>query len=148
MSLLKKLHFKEPNPFIVINLPNQLHEAMDEMTGYFPRSDVIVSSCKFVLCFVLNQDDLEKLIPTLIPYLGEDAMFWIAYPKRTSKQFKTDLTRDSGWELLGNYGYEQVSLISLNDDFSIFRFRHVKYIKTMIRSDSMKLTKNNKNNDI
>ncbi|MBS3990582.1 MAG: hypothetical protein KGZ51_00790 [Erysipelothrix sp.] len=147
MSLLKKLHFKDINPFIVINLPKQLQETLDEMTGFFPRSDVIIPSCKFVLCFVLNQDDLKKLIPTLIPYLDEDAMFWVAYPKRTSKQFKTDLTRDNGWELLGKYGYEQVSLVSLNDDFSIFRIRHVKYIKTMIRSDSMKLTKS-KNNDV
>lgn len=147
MNLLKKLNFKESNPFIVINLPKQLHETLDEMTGFFPRSEDIVPSCKFILCFVLNSNDLEKLIPTWIPYLDEDAMFWIAYPKRTSKQFKTDLTRDHGWELLGKYGYEQVSLVSLNEDFSIFRFRHIKYIKTMKRSDSMKLTKNNKNND-
>lgn len=143
MNLLKKLHFKEDYPFLVINLPDQLIEQFDEMTEFFPRSEEINSKCKFVLCFVLNHEDLVRLIPSIISNLEDDALFWIAYPKKSSKQFKTDLTRDNGWELLGSYGYEQVTLISLNDDFSIFRFRHVKYIKTMIRSEAMRLTKNN-----
>lgn len=143
MSLLKKLHYKEQYPFIVMNLPSQLSETMDEITGFLSRSDEIVSPCKFILCFVLNQSDLVDLESKVISHLDEDALFWIAYPKKSSKQYKTDLSRDHGWELLGSYGYEQVTLISLNEDFSIFRFRHVKHIKTMIRSESMKLTKNN-----
>jgi hypothetical protein len=148
MKLLEKLHYKGVDPFLVMNQPYQLNHELDELTGYCSRTESIYPFCRFVLCFVFNQQDLENLMPLLIPNLEEDALFWIAYPKRTSKQYKTDLTRDSGWERLGKYGYEPVSLISLNDDFSIFRFRQLKYIKTMIRSDSMKLTKHDKNIDV
>lgn len=141
MNLLKKLQFKENYPFLVINLPNQLIEQLDEMTESLTRTEEIYPLCKFVLCFVLNQEDLVNFVPTVIPSLDDDALFWIAYPKKSSKQYKTDLTRDNGWDLLGTYGYEQVTLVSLNDDFSIFRFRHVKHIKTMIRKETMRLTK-------
>lgn len=142
MSLLKKLYYKDHYPFIVFNLPPQLSNTMDEMTGFLPRIDVLSPSCKFVLCFVLNQNELTSIATQVIPQLEEDALFWIAYPKKSSKQYKTDLSREHGWELLGSYGYEFVTLISLNDDFSIIRLRHISHIKTMVRSDAMKLTKN------
>jgi hypothetical protein len=140
MSLLKKLNYKDQYPFIVLNIPTQLIDSLDEMTESTPRLDEISPRCKFVLCFILNQNELTSIATEVIPQLEEDALFWIAYPKKSSKKYKTDLSRDQGWEMLGSLGYEPVTLISLNDDFSIIRFRHVKYIKTMVRSETMKLT--------
>lgn len=142
MSLLKKLHYKVNYPFVLINLPKQLREEMAEMIEFSPFIEEITPSCKFVLCFVFNRIDLINLTSQLIPLVEDDALIWIAYPKKTSKCYKTDLSRDHGWDLLGNFGYEPVSLISLNNDFSIIRFRHVKHIKKMVRLETMKLTKN------
>ncbi len=140
MSLLKKLHYNEQYPFIVMNLPPQLSKTVDEITGFLSRSEDIALPCKFVLCFVLNQNDLGHLVSKVIPYLGEDALFWIAYPKKSSKQYITDLSREHGWELLRSLGYEFFTLVSLNDDFSIIRFKHVKYIKSKVRSETKKQT--------
>lgn len=139
-ALLKKIHYKQTLPFVVLQLPHELQEEFDLATGYLPRIESLSEPVSFVLVFIQNQTELNELIPHVISNLKEDAMFWIAYPKKTSKKYKTDLTRDHGWEILGKYGYEPVSLVSLNDDFSIFRLRNVKFIKTMIRSDAMKLT--------
>jgi hypothetical protein len=139
-ALLKKIHFNQTMPFVVLYLPSELQEEFDFATGYQPRIESLSEPVSFVLVFIQNQTQLHDLIPHVISNLKEDAMFWIAYPKKTSKKYKTDLTRDHGWDVLGEYGYEHVSLVSLNDDFSIFRLRNVKYIKTMIRSDDMKLT--------
>jgi hypothetical protein len=142
--LLKKIHYKPSEPFVVLHLPNELQAEFDEATGYQPRVHQLTEPSSFVLVFILNHQQLQELIPNVITHLKDDALFWIAYPKKSSKKYKTDLTRDSGWEILGDYGYEHVSLVSLNDDFSIFRLRNVKFIKTMIRSDSMKLTNKSK----
>lgn len=142
MSLLKKLHYKDNYPFVLINLPKQLREEMAEMIEFLPFTEEVTPRCKFMLCFVFNRIDLINLTSQLIPLVEDDALIWIAYPKKTSKCYKTDLSRDHGWDLLGEFGYEPVTILSFNSDFSIIRFRHVKHIKKMVRSETMKITKN------
>lgn len=139
-SLLKKMHYKAMWPLHVLHCPNELVEVVNQAIEHHPYVSTPVSNMQFVWVFVLNQNHLKTVMPAIFPSLANDAYLWVAYPKKTSKSYKTDLTRDHGWDLFGQYGYEPVSLISFNDDFSIFRFRHVSNIKTMIRSETMKLT--------
>ncbi len=143
-AFLKKIHYKPTHPLVVLHLPCELKDEFDEATGHQPRVEQLSETSSFVLVFLFNRQQLLDEIPKIIPYLEEDATFWIAYPKKSSKKYKTDLSRDHGWEILGEYGYEPVTLVSLNDDFSVFRLRHVKFIKNMIRPEAMKLTKQSK----
>jgi hypothetical protein len=143
-ALLKKIHFKSRSPFVVLHLPDELKEEFDEATGYLSRVEELNEPSPFVLIFIFNKQQLLERIPKVVSLLQADALFWIAYPKKSSKKYKTDLTRDHGWDVLGEYGFEPVSLVSLNEDFSIFRARHVKYIKNMIRPEAAKLTKSSK----
>jgi hypothetical protein len=64
----------------------------------------------------------------------------MVYPKKTSKKYKTQIHRDSGWTALGELGFEPVSLVSLDDDWSALRFRKVDYIKTLSRRESSLLS--------
>lgn len=138
-ALLKKMHYKPMWPLHVIHCPSELVEMLNEAIDH-PYESTLSSNMQFALVFILNQNQINTVMPEVFTSLASDAYLWVAYPKKTSKKYKTDLTRDLGWGLFGQYGYEPVSLISLNDDFSIFRFRHVSNIKTMIRSEKMKLT--------
>lgn len=139
-ALLKKMHYKAMWPLHVLHCPSELVEVVNQAIDHHPYDSTQSSNMQFVWVFILNQTQLNTVMPEIFPSLATDAYLWVAYPKKTSKNYKTDLTRDHGWELFGQHGYEPVSLISLNDDFSIFRFRHVSNIKAMIRSEKMKLT--------
>ncbi len=55
-------------------------------------------------------------------------------PKGTSKKHTCDFSRDSGWQIMGDLGYEPVRMVSIDDDWSAFRFRKVENIKKMTRS--------------
>jgi hypothetical protein len=83
-----------------------------------------------------------KAIPSL---LEPDPVFWMAYPKKTSKKYKSEIHRDSGWMPFGDEGYEGVAMVSIDDNWSALRFRKVDFIKTMKRRESMVLSKEGKN---
>lgn len=55
----------------------------------------------------------------------------MAYPKSTSKKYKCDINRDSGWLVLGAGGFEPVRRVAINQDGSALRFRRVEHIKKM-----------------
>lgn len=55
-------------------------------------------------------------------YLKPDGMFWISYPKQTSK-VKTDLNRDILWKLMEKHGLAGVAMISIDNVWSAMRFR-------------------------
>lgn len=59
----------------------------------------------------------------------------------TSKNYKCDFNRDSGWTSLGKYNLEPVRQVAIDDDFSALRFRKVEFIKTITRRDCFAITK-------
>lgn len=139
-SLLGKLHYQNNETLVVINLPQEIKEEFESainFTSYSVTSEEITS---FVLLFVKDIASLNECFLSIVEKLNGDTKLWIGYPKKTSRNYKTDITRDSGWEILGQYNYEPVSLIALNNDFSIMRFRHVNYIKKMVRPLSARIS--------
>jgi hypothetical protein len=58
----------------------------------------------------------------------------MVYPKGTSKRYKCEFNRDSGWASLGQAGYEAVRQVAVDEDWSALRFRKVEHIKTMKRN--------------
>lgn len=47
------------------------------------------------------------------------------------------LNRDTGWQTLGDLGFEPVRQIAIDEDWSALRFRRVEFIKAMKRSFAM-----------
>jgi hypothetical protein len=58
---------------------------------------------------------------------------WFAYPKGTSKKYKSEINRDNGWQILGELGFEGVRGVAIDEDWSALRFRRVEFIKAMNR---------------
>lgn len=63
---------------------------------------------------------------------------------KSSKTYKTDLSRDEGWQPLGALGYEGVRMIAIDDDWSAFRLRHVSNIKALTRRNKMVMSQEGK----
>jgi hypothetical protein len=130
MSLVKKLLIKKGVRAIVLNAPDTFSLPTAELPADVEIAEQLEGSFDFVLVFAHNQEELNTQVPNILPHLKEDALFWVAYPKKTSK-IKSDISRDKGWEVLKEAGYHGVSLISLDDTWSAFRVRHEQYIKSL-----------------
>ncbi len=55
-----------------------------------------------------------------------------------------NISRDSGWQPLGDLGYEGVRQVAIDDDWSALRFRHVDSIATLKRESSRAMSKRGK----
>ena len=140
--LFKKMTFgKSPN-LVVLNAPASFDPQLDEMkpiTSVF-RSVPPGEKVYFALVFVQTLEAIEKAVNTLEGHLGEDPQFWLAYPKGSSKKYTCEFNRDTGWQALGDAGYEPVRQIAIDDDWSALRFRQVSFIKHLNRSQGMALS--------
>jgi len=77
---------------------------------------------QFILLFVSSLQELAAYGPAAIQAVEVDGLLWICYPKGSSK-IKTDINRDTGWQLLKTMGQEGVALVSLDDTWSAMRYR-------------------------
>ena len=60
--------------------------------------------------------------------------------KKSSKNYKCDFERDSGWDILGEHGFEPVRIVAIDEDWSALRFRRVEFIKKISRRKSMTIS--------
>lgn len=123
MGLIKKLLIKPGYQAAIVNAPADFALPSDELPENVKVTEASNENVDFLLLFAKNQDELKQYVPQALPRLNKAAVFWVAYPKKSSK-LKSDITRDSGWEILQESGYEGVSLISIDDTWSAFRLRH------------------------
>jgi predicted CoA-binding protein len=121
-AIVKKLLIKPDFKIAVINPPAGHLDSLGEL----PEGTELLADPRapvdFVHLFVRDKAELDKFAPGAIRLLKEDAVFWISYPKGTSK-VKTDLNRDILWKLVGKHGFAGVAMISVDDTWSAMRFR-------------------------
>ena len=91
-----------------------------------------------------ERKEIEKHVTAIDKKAEGDAVVWFAYPKGTSKSYKCDFNRDSGWEPLGAAGFEGVRQVAIDEDWSALRFRRLGFIKTMKRDPKRAMTKRGK----
>ncbi len=130
-NLLEKLNYKGQNRIALINaeedfktsLSNELKNVIidHDIDPRFPYS--------FIILFVRNSAEIDFYSPDAIHNLIADGILWFCYPKKSSKNYKSDITRDHGWDALNNAGLHGVRMISIDEDWSAFRFRNARYIK-------------------
>jgi hypothetical protein len=91
----------------------------------------------FYLGFAMQMDEIDDHIRNIAKISETDPVVWIAYPKKSSRTYTCEFNRDSGWDGLGEIGFEPVRQVAINDDWSALRFRRVQHIKTMVRTFAM-----------
>ena len=135
--LLKKMNWKEGMKIRVWNVPTELLELVETW-----KKEGLIASEKekpdFMLAFVQTEEEVEKYFSQMHELSPEDEVIWLAYPKGTSKRYKSQINRDKGWKYLGQFEYEGVRQIAIDKDWSALRFRKIRFIKTMKRKFSVK----------
>ena len=127
-DIFKKLNYKNQKPILILNHPETFQAeftAISEETSVhkIPAAD---SRYSFEIAFTEMKSDLQKAAAILVKKAEKDAILWFAYPKQTSKKFKSDLNRDSVWETLAPLGLLPNRQIAIDEDWSALRFKIVQ----------------------
>jgi hypothetical protein len=137
--LFKKLNFKNQSSILSINHPASFEAELKAMRNEAAIVTDIqkVKSIEFVIIFCTKQTEVDNAGAAIAPKAISDAVIWFCYPKGTSKKYKCDFNRDTGWTKLGALGLEPVRQVAIDEDWSALRFRNPEHIKTMTRSFAM-----------
>lgn len=138
-NVFKKMNFESSPSVVVINAPTSFGvnmDAMKDLTNFYADFS-LVQKTNFIIAFCTMQNEVDAVAIQTAEKLEEDGLLWFAYPKGTSKKFKCDFNRDTGWAVLGELGFEPVRMVAIDEDWSALRFRRVEFIKTMTRSFAM-----------
>ncbi|NRA51823.1 MAG: hypothetical protein HRU12_22080, partial [Phaeodactylibacter sp.] len=101
----------------------------------------------WLLAFVTLQQEVETLSKAISEQISGDLLLWLAYPKKSSKRFQSDINRDYGWAPVGALEMEPVRQVAIDEDWSALRFRRVAFIKSMKRRQSMRISKKGRSKD-
>ncbi len=122
---------------VVLHAPPEFKPVMDKWrSDGLPVSQRRTPGSRFVLAFVLSCADIERLAGAIVTSVGRDGILWFAYPKKSSRRYRSDIARDDSWAVLGRMGYEGVRQVAIDDDWSALRFRHVDAIRSLTRDPS------------
>ena len=157
-SIFQKLNLKTQSEIVVVNAPASFEAEIAMLEGVAVHRNLdaverVAFALAFVLtqaevddgrmaagggdiAFVLTQAEVDVLARAIAAKAEGDAVVWFAYPKASSKRYKCEFNRDTGWAVLGELGFEGVRQVAIDEDWSALRFRRAEYIRTMRRDPS------------
>ena len=122
-NLLEKLQYNEEKNILIQGLPSSIEKQFMKLA--FAKNVTPLLKARridFALVFAVNENQLKGILCEVLPALNEGGMFWIAYPKISSK-IATDLSRACSWDCVHNAGYQTVSEIALDHVWTAVRFQ-------------------------
>jgi hypothetical protein len=135
--LFNKLNLKGQNEIVVLNAPEGFERELNALQGITVHRDAsALERVDFAIAFVTSGAQLQAAADDVLGKAQGDAVVWMAYPKGTSKRYRSEINRDSGWAPLGAAGFEGVRQVAIDEDWSALRFRRVEHIKSMKRDAS------------
>lgn len=129
-QLLKKLNYKK-GTVQILNAPPEFKPVMeiwrqDCVVDSRPSADATAASsaspADFLMFFAAGAAEAARLAEETAPMVGPATVFWVAYPKQTSRRYKADINRDSLWPILATFGYRPNRQVAVDEDWSALRF--------------------------
>ena len=141
--LFKKLNYKpDMGKALILNAPESFDTELELLQSVDIKTEP--EPTPFTLAFAITLEELAKYAKILAENTTGDAIVWIGYPKKSSKKYKGEFTRDDTWGAFADYGLEAVRNVAIDDDWSALRFRRVEFIKSMKRDSKRAGTKEGK----
>ena len=129
-SVFEKLNLKQQREILVVNAPSSFESKVAALKNVIVLRDPRkAKAVHFALAFATKQADVDALSLVLAAKAEGDALLWFAYPKGTSKQYKCEFNRDTGWNVIRSAGFDTVRQVAIDEDWSALRFRRMEFIK-------------------
>jgi hypothetical protein len=124
-SLIKKLGIKPNQRLFILNAPEGYSEQIETLLPVDVELHTTPTSAgnyDVVLQFVRNKVEVEEDTPIAIEMVKTGGRLWLSYPKQSSK-VPTDINRDILWKIFPNSEWRPVTQISIDEIWSVLRFR-------------------------
>lgn len=143
--LFRKLNLKTEPEICVLQAPTSFEPELQQLDGVRVRRRLPArTEIGFVLAFVTRESEIAEVASRLAAVAPGDSVVWFAYPKRTSKRYVSEISRDTGWNAVGAAGFEPVRMVAIDEDWSALRFRRAGFIKSMKRGSEHALSREGK----
>lgn len=141
MSTFDKLNLKDQKQILMLNAPESFEPELKALRGVTVLRDLKSAvEIEFSLAFVTKQQQVDTLGKAIGKKAQGDAVIWFAYPKGSSKKYKSEINRDAGWRVLGDAGFEPVRMVAIDEDWSALRFRRAEFIKSLTRGKEHRMS--------
>lgn len=128
-GIFKKLNLTDQKAICVLDAPDSFRRELATLKGVkVAESLSAAGELAFALAFVTRKAEVDKVAKALAKKAQGDAIVWFAYPKGTSKKYRCDFNRDSGWDVLKKSGFDTVRQVAIDEDWSALRFRRTEFI--------------------
>ncbi len=131
--LLTKLQHRDGDPIVVLGAPAELAALIGRWADEAPVASRLRRGAPFVLAFCRSRAEAADRGPKAARALADDGVLWLVYPKTTSRRYRSDLSRDHGWQPVGDLGFEAVRQVAIDEDWSALRFRRVERTPSLTR---------------
>ena len=130
-KLFQKLNLKTGSSILCMNPPASFFTEMNLMSEFaeIHSEPILGLKFRFAMAFILNKEELGNYFFQVFNVLEEDAVLWFCYPKMSSRNFSSEISRDKGWEILSEKGFQTVRAVSIDEDWSALRFRKPEFSK-------------------
>jgi hypothetical protein len=130
-EIFQKLNLKGQQEIVVLDAPKSFQPELARLPALTIHHRIEpLAKVPFFLAFVTKKREVDALAPAVASRAVDDATVWFAYPKGTSKKYKCDFNRDTGWDALKAAGFDTVRAVAIDEDWTALRFRRVEYIKS------------------
>jgi hypothetical protein len=129
------LTLQDHREILVVNAPQSFEPELVAIDGVKVIRDIKgAKAVCFAIVFATKQAEVDKLSKIFARKAHGDVLLWFAYPKGSSKRYRCDFNRDTGWRILRKMGYDSVRAVAIDEDWTALRFRRVEFIKPAVKS--------------
>lgn len=123
-SVAEKMYIKPGMRVGFFNAPDNLMELLGGVPDDVDIQDFKNGHLDLVLGFIENRKMLQESLINLKNAVKDNGALWLAYIKGSSS-IDTDINRDSIQEFGQQLDLKGVAMISINEDWSGFRFKKI-----------------------
>ncbi len=121
-TMFEKLEITDEKNVLIQGLPSSIEKQFIKIKFSKSVTPLLRNrKIDFALVFAVNKKQLTSILNDVVPALAKDAIFWISYPKLTSK-IASDLTRDTSWQCIDQFGMEAKHQVDLDNVWAAMRF--------------------------
>ncbi len=137
-SFLKKLQVKTGNTVKIMDAPDQAAAIFGDIPA-----DVVLkyneeTGFNVLITFTVNKAQLHRQIQNNLQYINSKTVFWVFYPKKSSK-IKSDLDLMKSWEELNVFGLTPCASAAVNETWTGLRLKLLSEVKPSgMRNDHIK----------
>ena len=127
-ALFQKLNLRAEREILVLEAPASFEQELAALNGIRVVRSIKGATLDFVLVFVTRRAQIGRIWKSLAARAQGDAIIWFAYPKGSSKRYRSDINRDNGWDEVRTCGWDTVRQVAIDEDWSALRFRRNEFI--------------------